>query len=101
VVQNREQLNDRECDYQFLKYFGSWCHLSVSGQFLSISKACVSRLVSRILPKRLTAVIQRTRLRLRTGREMQPAENAVIGSTVTCDVIELISRIRSDGDRCG
>jgi len=52
------ELNDRECDYQFLKYFGPWCNLSVSGQFLSISKACVSRSVSRILPKRLTAVMQ-------------------------------------------
>jgi len=77
VVQNREQwwalvkavinlkvanqageLIDRECDCQFLKDFGPWRNLSVSGQFLSISKASVSGSVSRILPKRLTAVKQ-------------------------------------------
>lgn len=51
-------LSDRECDCQFLKDFGPWSNLTVSGQFLSISKASVSRSVRRILPKRLTAVKQ-------------------------------------------
>jgi hypothetical protein len=52
------ELIDRECDCQIFKDFGPWNKLSVSGQFLSISKASLSRSVSRILPKRLTAVKQ-------------------------------------------
>ena len=58
VANQAGELIDRGCDCQFLKDFGPWSNLRVSGQFLIISKASVSRSVSRILPKRLMTVKQ-------------------------------------------
>jgi len=58
VANQAGELIDRECDCQFLKDLGPWSNMSVSGQLLSISKASVSKSVSRILQKRVTAVKQ-------------------------------------------
>jgi len=56
VANQAGELIDRECDCQFLKDFDPWNNMRVGGQFLSISKVSVSKSVSRILQKHLTAV---------------------------------------------